>query len=122
MKVIAEKLGNFNPDFIIGLNTTIRYKQFSLNLVGSLRKGGKYVSVNQQYLESNGRVATTFGSGPNNPWWNGGRDAEHGGMPWPAEGSSKYEAINNNNDGQRSDWHDASYASGVFINPDFTGR
>jgi TonB-linked SusC/RagA family outer membrane protein len=116
-----EKLGNFNPDYIIGLNTTVRYKQFALNLVGSLRKGGKYVSVNQQYLESNGRVATTFGSGPNNPWWNGGRDAEHGGMAWPEANSSTYEAINNNNDGQRSDWHDASYAKGVFINPDFTG-
>ncbi len=116
-----EKLGNFNPDFILGMNTTLRYKQFSLNLVGSLRKGGKYVSVNQQYLESNGRVNTTLGSGPNNPWWLGGRDPEHGGLPWPAEGSSQYDAINNNNDGQRSDWQDASYARGVFINPDFTG-
>lgn len=116
-----EKLGNFNPDFILGMNTTLRYKQFSLNLVGSLRKGGQYVSVNQQYLESNGRVNTTLGSGTNNPWWLGGRDPEHGGLPWPAAGSSQYDAINNNNDGQRSDWQDASYARGVFINPDFTG-
>jgi len=116
-----EKLGNFNPDYILGINTTLRYKQFALNLVGSLRKGGKYVSVNQQYLESNGRVKTTFGSGPNNPWWKGGRSPELGGLPWPAAGSSMYEAINNNNDGQRSDWNDASYAKGVFINPNFTG-
>jgi TonB-linked SusC/RagA family outer membrane protein len=116
-----EKLGNFNPDFILGLNTTLRYKQFSLNLVGSLRQGGEYVSVNQQYLESNGRAATTLSSGPNNPWWTGGRDAEHGGLPWPAAGSSAYEAINNNNDGQRSEFNDASYAHGVFINPNFTG-
>ena len=117
-----EKLGNFNPDYILGLNTTLRYKQFSLNLVGSFRKGGKYVSVNQQYLESNGRVGTTLGSGPDNPWWKGGRDPEHGGLAWPAEGSSQYDAINNNNDGQRSDWNDASYAKGVFINPNFTGE
>ncbi len=115
------KLGNYNPDYILGLNTTLRYKQFTLNLVGSFRKGGKYVSVNQQYLESNGRVSTTLGSGPNNPWWNGGRDAAHGGLAWPAEGSSQYESINNNNDGQRSDWNDASYAKGVFVNPNFTG-
>jgi TonB-linked SusC/RagA family outer membrane protein len=114
-------LGNYNPDFIMGFNTTLRYKRFTLNLVGSLRKGGKYVSVNQQYLESNGRVSTTLGSGPNNPWWNGGRDASLGGMPWPAAGSSQYDAINNNNDGQRSDWQDASYAKGVFVNPNFTG-
>ncbi len=111
------KVGNFNPDYIIGLNTNLRYKQFSLNIVGSLRKGGRYVSVNQQYLESNGRAFTTLGSGPDNPWWLGGRDAAHGGLAWPPEGASAYDAINNNNDGQRSDNNDASYARGVFINP-----
>ncbi|HEY6977826.1 MAG TPA: SusC/RagA family TonB-linked outer membrane protein [Chitinophagaceae bacterium] len=116
-----EQLGNFNPDYIVGLNTTIRYKMFSLNLVGSLRKGGRYVSVNQQYMESNGKISTTLGSGPDNPWWTGGRDAEHGGLRWPAAGSSQFEAINNNNDGQRSDFNDASYAHGVYINPDFQG-
>jgi len=89
--------------------------------VASYRKGGKYVSVNQQYLESNGRAATTLGSGPNNPWWMGGRTAELGGLAWPAEGSSAYENINSNNDGQRSDFHDASYAKGVFVNPNFEG-
>lgn len=115
------QLGNYNPDFLLGLNTTLRYKGFSLNVVGSFRMGGKYISVNQQYLESNGRATTTLGSGPNNPWWNGGRDAEHGGMAWPAEGSSDYDNINANNDGQSSDFNDASYAKGVFLNPDFTG-
>jgi TonB-linked SusC/RagA family outer membrane protein len=114
-------LGNFNPDFILGLNTTLRYKQFTLNLVGSFRQGGKYVSVNQQYLESNGRAFTTLSSGENNPYWHGGRNADLGGLPWPAAGSSIYDAVNSNNDGQRSDWNDASYAKGVFINPDFTG-
>jgi TonB-linked SusC/RagA family outer membrane protein len=115
------KLGNFNPDYIIGINTTLRYKQFSLNMVGSLRVGGRYVSVNQQYMDSNGRSFESLGSGDNNPLWQGGRDAEHGGLPWPAAGSSDYEAINNNNDRQRADFSDAGYAKGVFINPDFTG-
>ena len=115
------KLGNYNPKYILGLNTTLRYKQFSLGLVGSLRKGGKYISVNQKYAESNGRAFTTLGSGPDNPWWVGGRDAEHGGLPWPAEGASAYEAVNNYNDDIRSDFHDAGYAKGVFVNPDFTG-
>ena len=115
------QLGNYNPNYILGLNTTLRYKAFSLNLVGSLRAGGKYISVNQQYMESNGALATTLGSGPDNPWWNGGRDAEHGGMAWPAEGSSIYDNINANNDGQRSDFHDASYAKGVFLNPNYEG-
>lgn len=115
------KLGNFNPDYIIGMNTTLRYKQLSLNMVGSLRVGGRYVSVNQQYMDSNGRSLESIGSGDNNPLWKGGRDAEHGGLPWPAAGSSAYDAINTNNDGQRADFSDAGYAKGVFINPDFTG-
>ncbi len=115
-------LANFNPDFILGLNTTLRYKQFSLNLVGSLREGGKYISVNQQYAESNGRATTTFGSGPDNPFWQGGRDASYGGLPWPAAGSSQYDVINTNNDPQRTDVvDDASYAKGVFLNPDYDG-
>ncbi len=116
-----EKLGNFNPDYIIGLNTTIKYKNFALNMVGSLRVGGKYESVNQQYMDSNGRSIASLGSGPNNPLWQGGRDAAHGGLPWPAAGSSSYEAINKNNDGQRADFSDAGYAKGVFLRPDFEG-
>lgn len=115
------KLGNFNPNFIMGLNTNLRYKQFTLNVVGSLRMGGKYVSVNQQYAESNGRSLTTLGSGPNNPWWVGGRDAENGGLLWPSVGASEYAAINANNDAKRSDWQDASYVKGVFLNPNYKG-
>jgi TonB-linked SusC/RagA family outer membrane protein len=116
------RLGNFNPDFILGINTTLRYKQFSLNLVGSLRYGGRYVSVNQKYMESDGMTQTTISSGPNNPWWSGGRDASQGGHPWPAQGASAYDAINNNNDGQADyNLQDASYAKGVFINPNYAG-
>jgi len=116
------RLGNFNPDFILGINTSFRYKQFSLNLVGSLRYGGKYVSVNQKYMESDGMTQTTISSGPDNPWWSGGRDASQGGHAWPAQGASEYEAINNNNDGQASySLNDASYAKGVFLNPNYTG-
>jgi TonB-linked SusC/RagA family outer membrane protein len=115
------KLGNFNPDFILGLNSTLKYKQFTLGLVGSLRKGGKYVSVNQQYAESNGRATTTLGSGANNPYWVGGRDAENGGLVWPAENASQYAAINSNNNDKRSNFQDASYVKGVFLNPDYKG-
>lgn len=113
-----QMLGNFNPDYLIGINTTLRYKQFTLNVVGGLRVGGKYVSVNQQYMDSNGRSVESLSSGPNNPLWNGGRDASQGGNPWPAIGASKYDAINGNNDPQHSDIADAGYAKGVFIRPD----
>jgi TonB-linked SusC/RagA family outer membrane protein len=113
-----QKLGNFNPDYILGLNTTLHYKNWALNLVGSLRVGGKYVSVNQQYLDSNGLSYESVSSGDNNPYWSGGRDASTGGHAWPTAGSSSYGAINANNDGQRSDEvADAGYAKGVFIRP-----
>ncbi|MBL7970373.1 MAG: SusC/RagA family TonB-linked outer membrane protein [Prolixibacteraceae bacterium] len=115
------KLGNFNPDYILGINTSLRYKRLTLNLVGSLRVGGEYVSVNQQYLESNGRALTTLGAGPDNPVWVGGRDAAHGGLPWPAVGSSDFEVINDWNAERYSEFNDASYVKGVFINPNFTG-
>ena len=116
-----EQIANFNPDYMMGFNTTIRYKNLSLNLVGSLRVGGEYVSVNQQYMDSNGRSYESLSSGANNKYWVGGRDAEHGGLPWPAAGSSKYAAVNGYNDDIRSDFSDASYARGVFLRPDYTG-
>jgi hypothetical protein len=72
-------------------------------------------------MDSNGRSFESVSSGPDNPFWSGGRDAETGGHPWPAAGSSKYDNINANNDGQRADFSDAGYAKGVFINPNFTG-
>jgi len=111
------QLANFNPDYIIGLNTTLRYKRFSLNMVGSLRVGGDYISQNQQYMDSNGRSWESVSSGDNNPWWNGGRDESQGGMAWPAAGASKYPEMNGYNDDIRSDFHDASYAKGVWLIP-----
>jgi hypothetical protein len=111
------QLANFNPDYIIGLNTTLRYKRFSLNMVGSLRVGGDYISQNQQYMDSNGRSLESVSSGDNNPWWKGGRDESQGGMAWPAAGASKYPEMNGYNDDIRSDFHDASYAKGVWLIP-----
>ncbi len=116
------QLGNYNPKYMMGFNTTITYKRVSLNLVGALRMGGKYISVNQKYMDSNGRSMESLGSGPDNALWSGGRTAAFGGHPWPVAGSSIYEAINNNNDGQRTDLvADAGYAKGVFLNPNFSG-
>jgi hypothetical protein len=73
-------------------------------------------------MESNGRALSTIAAGPNNPVWVGGRDAAHGGLPWPAAGASDYDAINDWNEERYSDFNDASYVHGVFLNPDFSGN
>jgi hypothetical protein len=113
-----KQIGNYNPNYILGLNTTLRYKRLSLNMVGSFRVGGKYVSVNQQYMDSNGRSIESLSSGDNNPYWKGGRDASQGGLPWPAIGASDYAEMNDYNDpNHNDDLNDAGYAKGVWLIP-----
>ena len=46
------KIGNFNPDFIMGLQTSLSYKAFSLNLSFEWRNGGDFVSQTYRYGES----------------------------------------------------------------------
>lgn len=43
-------VGNYNPDFIVGLQTSLSYKNFSLNMTFDWRKGGQYVSQTARYL------------------------------------------------------------------------
>ena len=46
------KIGNFNPNFILGLQTSLSYKRFSLNLTFDWRNGGDFVSQTYRYFES----------------------------------------------------------------------
>ncbi|GGM97553.1 SusC/RagA family TonB-linked outer membrane protein [Dyadobacter beijingensis] len=46
------KIGNFNPDFIMGLQTSLSYKGFSLNMSFDWRQGGDFVSQTYRYGES----------------------------------------------------------------------
>ena len=43
------KVGNYNPDFIMGLQTSVSYKNFSLNMSFDWRSGGQYVSQTYRY-------------------------------------------------------------------------
>lgn len=47
-----EKIGNFNPDFLIGLQSSVSYKAFTLNLSFDWRSGGDFVSQTYRYGES----------------------------------------------------------------------
>ena len=44
------KIGNYNPDFILGMQTALTYKNFSLNMTFDWRSGGQYVSQTYRYL------------------------------------------------------------------------
>ncbi|WP_298711267.1 SusC/RagA family TonB-linked outer membrane protein [Chitinophaga sp.] len=48
------KIGNFNPDFILGGQTTISYKRFSLAMTFDWRNGGDFVSQTYRYGEEHG--------------------------------------------------------------------
>ncbi|MBT28389.1 MAG: SusC/RagA family TonB-linked outer membrane protein [Thalassobius sp.] len=46
------KIGNFNPDFLAGLQTSVSYKNFTLNMTFDWRHGGQFVSQTYRYSES----------------------------------------------------------------------
>ena len=52
------KIGNYNPDFILGLNSALSYKNFSLNWTLDWRCGGKFVSQSERRLLEDGYSAT----------------------------------------------------------------
>lgn len=44
------KVGNYNPDFIMGLQSSLSYKNFTLNMTFDWRYGGQFVSQTTRYL------------------------------------------------------------------------
>jgi TonB-linked outer membrane protein, SusC/RagA family len=46
------KIGNFNPDFVMGVQTTLTYKRFTLNAAFDMRFGGDFMSQTYRYSES----------------------------------------------------------------------
>jgi len=44
------KVGNYNPDFILGLQSALSYKNFTLSMTFDWRSGGQYVSQTWRYL------------------------------------------------------------------------
>jgi hypothetical protein len=95
-----EKIGNFNHDFIMGIQPVFSYKAFSLYANIDWRQGGEFFSRTMTFLRNNGQLDNTFSGRPydsdrdiveqikENPefyfgYWVGGRNAEYGGFPWP---------------------------------------
>ena len=43
-------VGNYNPDFVMGLQSSLTFKNFTLNMTFDWRNGGKYVSQTYRYM------------------------------------------------------------------------
>ena len=87
-----QAIGNYNPKFILGLNTSVKWKNFKLGVVGSLRSGGQYISDIERRAVTDGHSLLTIGdlvNGPN-PYTVGGRDGSTGGLPWPDASQMPY--------------------------------
>lgn len=91
-----EKIGNYNPDFMLGINNSFSYGPISLNVLVDWRKGGQFYSYAIKGLIDDGYIETTLP----------GRDAEHGGLSWTDANGAK------RNDGM--------IMPGVIANPDGT--
>lgn len=66
------KIGNYNPDFMIGFTNTFTFKNFTLNALIDWRQGGEFYSYVAKNLLSDGRTMTTVP----------GRDPATGGIAW----------------------------------------
>ena len=87
-----KSIGNYNPDFILGVHSSVKWKNFRLGIVGSLRQGGQYISDIERRAVTDGHSLLTIGdkvNGPN-PWTVGGRDGETGGLPFPDASKMPY--------------------------------
>lgn len=48
------KVGNYNPDFVMGLQSSFSYKNFTLNMTFDWRSGGQYMSQTSRYMVEDG--------------------------------------------------------------------
>ena len=56
MNNTTNKIGNFNPDFTMGIMSSLSYRRFSLNFSLDMRFGGDFVSQTYRYSESDLRT------------------------------------------------------------------
>ncbi|MCE7041901.1 SusC/RagA family TonB-linked outer membrane protein [Dyadobacter sp. CY312] len=54
-RTAREKVGNFNPDFMMGMQLSLSYKRFNLAASFDWRAGGQFQSYTYRYLESDWR-------------------------------------------------------------------
>jgi TonB-linked SusC/RagA family outer membrane protein len=95
------KIGNFNNDFIMGIQPHLKYKSVSLYANFDWRQGGEFFSGTMRFFRNNGQLDyNTFSGTPYDSnrsieeqikedpekfmgYWVGGRTGELGGFSWP---------------------------------------
>ncbi len=102
------KLGNYNPDFSLGINNSLSYKNFSLSFLFDWRQGGELLSRTRLIGATAGNLVETL--------W--GRDAEFGG-PHPGIFDSGLTWVDETN-GQT--YHDGVIGAGVREVKDANGE
>jgi TonB-linked SusC/RagA family outer membrane protein len=123
-----KKVGNFNHKFLMGIQPSITYKNFTLFANVDWRLGGSFYSNTMMFLGNNGQLESTLTGESYDPSkslaeqikanpdkylgsWVGGRNAEYHGFAWP-EGSVEA--------GRRV--QDASLNPGVLATKDANGN
>jgi len=96
------KIGNYNPDFSLGITNTFTYGHFTLNTLIDYRQGGKFFSYMFMNLLSDGRTTNTLK----------GRDLAHGGLAWNDGTSDRTDGMIE--DGYISDGN-GGYVKNTFI-------
>ncbi|MCO5237437.1 MAG: SusC/RagA family TonB-linked outer membrane protein [Chitinophagaceae bacterium] len=93
------KIGNFNHDFMLGIQPSLTYKAFTLYANIDWRQGGSFYSNSMMFLGNNGQLEETLTGVPYDKskslpdqikadpeaflgHWVGGRNAEYNGLPW----------------------------------------
>ena len=120
-------LGNMNPKAIMGFNADVKYKNFKLNVVTSLRVGGVFISETQKIMVDDGMADIgKIYADKYDQYWTGGRFA--GGLPsmpnpnamFTGDGFEDYrEGMQNVMTMYNGDPRYFGYQNAVFLDPNF---
>ncbi len=58
LKDTKNKIGNYNPNFVMGMQSSITYKAITLNFTIDWRNGGQFISQTERYMAEDGSSAT----------------------------------------------------------------
>ncbi len=87
----VQKVGNSVPDFLGGINTTLRYKSWTLSASFDMRFGGKVASYGSRYGTAYGYTKTSLKGRPG-----------HGGLTWTS-------------DFDHTEYHDGIIPDGIIL-------